>query len=305
MRFLKTIPVLLVALLLVSCSDSTLPRRESLSSGFIPGKVMETMPVYPGVSPSQDFFREFGPSSIPKLFVDCAGPLCPGVQTASALYEIEATDNDIQVWYAHKLSAIGYREYGGGFGGVATTREVSTKAYYNSAEPIIGIQINVYKVPDRPTVTIDVLTFLLISKPKTSEQKIPDDVQQVTVTFPFRNNETHQITSHDKLERLVGLVNQMPVTPELTRFGPIGGCPQNNPETFQLTFKSRSRGDISINSWDDCGGYLKFISEKNLPLLSDLFGIVSSTLKELTGAKVEPTPTPLNALPVPPTPNFH
>lgn len=120
----KLIFALIAALLLMACSDTTLPRRETPSPVFIPGRVLETIPVYPGARPSQDFFHGFGPPSIPELPGGaCSGELCAGVQTASALYEVMATDNDIQVWYAHELSTMGYRNYRGGFGGVASTRQ--------------------------------------------------------------------------------------------------------------------------------------------------------------------------------------
>jgi hypothetical protein len=210
---------------------------------FIPGEIMATLPVYPGLSPTTELNPGFGPPSFP-LKLPIYDSNAPGYQSASAQYTAAATVNDIVDWYMAELSGLGYTQQGeDDIGNDAIAYHGI--AYVLPSQPAVSVQVDVYTGSGPSTSPVfELLVIYTVPLPKPAANLLKD-VQNVKIDYlPNNANEiVKTFTDKQSVNNLVSMVNSLPVSPGFIRSLPAGISPQT---FFTLTFHSVSQGDIVI-----------------------------------------------------------
>jgi len=260
-------------------TPSPLATTVSSEHTFLPGLVLAELPVYPSSTPTTFFNSGTGPPSFPLSEPAYASALRPGYQSASAQYTVQATDDDILSWYVNELGTNGYRKYSeGGFGG--GTLSGHNMAFFLPSQPLVSVEVHVYDVPGAPV--FELLVTYSVPLPKPPEEKLPDDIESITVTYFSGVLPTVKIlTNSQVVMQLVSMVNALPVRPD---YAYTGLLTSGGPRTiFSLVFHSQSKGDITVS--DIIGLQETGIHVDNYPILEDTHGLLQEAVEQILGSQ--------------------
>jgi len=244
---------------------------------FLPGEVLAGLPVYPGATPTTFLNSGSVPISVPSSWPAYAGSLTPGYQSASAQYTVQATEDDILSWYVNELGTKGYRKYNeGGFGGgTVSGRDM---AFFLPSQPLVSVEVHIYDMPS--TLVFELLVTYSVPLPKPPEEKLPDDIHSITVTYFSGVLPTVKIlTDSQVVMQLASMVNALPVRPDYAYTGLLtSGGPQT---IFSLVIHSQSKGDITVSDIIGCAE--TGIHESDYPILEDTHGLLREAVEQILG----------------------
>jgi len=261
-------------------TPSPSPTTVTSDHTFLPGEVLAGLPVYPGSTPTTFLDSGSGLVSLPFSLPDYVGSLRPGYQSASAQYTVQATDDDILSWYVNELGTQGYRKYSeSDFGG--ETISGFDMAFFLPSQPLVSVELHVYDVHDVPGDPVfELLVFYSVPLPKPPEEKLPDDIESITVTYFSGVLPTVEtLTDSHVVMQLVSIVNTLPVRPDYIY---VGGPLPSGPQTiFCLVFHSQSKGNITVS--DIIGLEETGIHVGDYPILEDTHGLLREAVEQILG----------------------
>ena len=268
--------VTLVLQSLAACSRIAAPALTvSPRDGFIPGQVLASLPLYPGATPTTILNTGSQPPSYPMNEGLYDGPRRSGYQSASAQYTVNVTDEEVLDWYTQHLRALGYRSdgEGRGAGGGIVKRE---RAFFLPSQPFVSVQVHTYWGHD---VGFELLVVHDVPLPKPASAGLPADIESVEITY-FRFSRPaiiNTVTAHDEVERLVAVVNLLPVRPDY-----LINQPATGPETvFRLVFHSPGQGDIEVT--EILGGDGGGVHIADQSILWDVHHLLRDEVERLVG----------------------